>query len=197
VTKQESEALGASKAARNRSRGLPALPGSFRRLEPIGVAVLVLGTIAGALLVVAEFSTLFSVKVLTATCEDLADPRLADTCVTKGSEQHSYALVVLGVLAIVMAWGAGAGRSVPAAWALAAVGVVVLAIALIGDFPDSGKTGAVGQSFSEARAEKATGIWLELIGGVLALGAGLMRLVAGRPARAAPPGSRDRIPPSE
>ena len=55
--------------------------------------------VAGALLMIAsEFATLRSVKVLTASCSDLAEPSLRGSCVTHGGEEHSYALVLLGVV---------------------------------------------------------------------------------------------------
>src|SRR4051795_8589092 len=91
----------------------------FRRLEPVWTAVLLLGLTAAVLMIVSEFTTLRSVKVLTASCSDLADPSLRGSCVTHGGEEHSYALVLLGAVSILMAWGATVGRSRPAGAALA------------------------------------------------------------------------------
>jgi hypothetical protein len=142
----------------------------------VGLTVLVLGLGAGVLLALSEFSTLYSVEVVTATCEDLADPSLKDTCVVKGGEQHSYGLLVLAGFCALMAWGAGVGASRPAAFALAAAGVVALAITLFGDLPDTSKTGAVGATFAEAEAQKGSGVWLQLMGGAAALAAGALRI---------------------
>src|SRR3954454_11415614 len=95
---------------------------AFRRLSPLFIAVLALGLAGALLMVVSEFATLRSVKVLTASCSDLADPSLRGSCVTHGGEEHSYALVLLGIVAAVMTWGAVFGRSRPAAFALMAIG---------------------------------------------------------------------------
>ena len=171
---------GAPEAAGKGSRGFPAFLKGLRRAigaaAGVDLAVLVLGVAAAILMVVTEFTDIYSVKVLTATCKDLADPGLADRCAATGGEQHSYAFVVLGLFALVMAWGAGLGRSRPAALGLAAAGVAVLLIALLGDLPDTDKTGALGINFSQAETSKGTGFWLELVAGALALLAGALRL---------------------
>ena len=144
----------------------------FRRLSPLWIAVLALGLTGALLMVVSEFATLRSVKVLTASCSDLADPSLRGSCVTHGGEEHSYALVLMGVVALVMTWGAVFGRSRPAAIALLAIGAAVLAIALITDVPDIHKTGVLGERFDSAHAEAGPGLWLEIAGGALTLVAG-------------------------
>jgi hypothetical protein len=179
VTERVSGAGDTPEAARNGSRALPSITAIFRDAEPIALLVLGLGVLAGVLMILTEFSTLFEVEVVTASCKDLADPDLADTCLTKGAEQHSYALVFLGALAIAMAWGAGIGMSRPAAIALVVAGVIVLAIAIIGDLPDSTKTGEIGTNFDQAAATKGIGIWFELVGGALAVVAGTLRLTRG------------------
>ena len=144
----------------------------FRRLSPLWIAVLVLGLTGALLMVVSEFATLRSVKVLTASCSDLADPSLRGACVTHGGEEHSYALVLMGVVALVMTWGAVFGRSRPAAIALMVIGAAVLAIALITDVPDIHKTGVLGERFDSAHAQAGPGLWLEIGGGALTLVAG-------------------------
>jgi hypothetical protein len=156
--------------AENRSSRFAA----FRRVEPVWTAVLVLGLLAAVLMVVSEFATLRSVKVLTASCSDLADPGLRGSCVTHGGEEHAYALVLLGLVAGVMAWGAAIGRSRPAAIALLAIGAAVVAIALITDVPDIHKTGVLGERFDSAHAQAGPGLYLEIAGGALALAAGAM-----------------------
>jgi hypothetical protein len=170
----------APQAAGKSSKGFPAflkgLRGATTGAAPVDLAVLALGAAAGLLMVLTEFTDIYSVKVLTATCSDLADPGLADRCATTGGEQHSYAFLVLGLFCLLMAYGAGLGRSRPAALALAAAGLGVLLITLIGDLPDTSKTGALGVNFSQAETSKGTGFWLELIAGPLALLAGGLRL---------------------
>jgi hypothetical protein len=142
----------------------------------VGPVVLALGVAAAVLLVLAEVTTLFEIEVESASCSDLADVDLADRCNTTGGEQHSFALVPVAILTAVMAVGAGLGGSRPAGLALLGAGVVVLAIALIGDLPDTTRTGEVGSNFASARAVKGTGFWLELGGAVLAVVAGALRL---------------------
>jgi hypothetical protein len=56
-------------------------------------------------------------------------------------------------------------------------GVAVLAIVLIGDLPELNETGEIGLRFDEAEAEPASGFYLSLLGGVLALGGGVLALV--------------------
>jgi hypothetical protein len=146
----------------------------FRRLEPVWTVVLLLGLTAAVLMVVSEFTTLRSVKVLTASCSDLADPSLRGSCVTHGGEEHAYALVLMGIVTALMAWGAAIGRSRPAALALLAIGAAVVAIALITDVPDIHKTGVLGERFDSAHAEAGPGLWLEIAAGALALAAGAM-----------------------
>jgi hypothetical protein len=122
--------------------------------------------------IVAEFSTISKITVLTASCEDLAGPRNEDTCLQVGHERHGYALVLLGAFAILMAWGAAIGRSRPAAAALIVSGAVALGVGFISDYPQGGKTGGIGDEYAEARAERGSGVWLELGAGLLMVGTG-------------------------
>ncbi len=137
-------------------------------------------------MVAAEFSTLRSVKVLTASCGDLATPDVRGDCVTKGHDEHSYALVLLGIAAAVMGWGAAVGRSRPAGAALVVLGAAVLAIALVTDVPDLDQTGVIGERYDSATAEAGPGLWLEIAGGALVLVAGAIA------ASVRPKGSRAR-----
>jgi hypothetical protein len=148
--------------------------------------LLAVGVAAGVMAILSEFSTISYVSVVTATCEDLADPHLADRCRLEGSERHSWAFVLLGAFAILMAWGAAVGRSRPAAAALIVVGAVVLGLGFARDLPETSKTGLIGEAY-QATAHKGTGLWLELGSGVLAIaaGAGSLTLLR-RPEPAAP-----------
>ena len=143
-----------------------------------------LGLAAALLMVLAEVSNLYAIEVDTATCSDLADVDLADKCETTGGEQHSFALALIAILTAVMAVGAGLGGSRPAGFALLGAGVIVLLITLLGDLPDTTKTGEVGSNFTSAQAEKGAGFWFELVAGVLALVAGGLRVWSGRFSRA-------------
>ncbi len=136
------------------------------------MAVLALGVVGALLMIAAELTPLFEVEVAVASCEDLAQPELADLCLTRGGEQHAYGLVLLALVVAVMSAGAALGASRPPAVALCVVGVVVLGIALGIDLPASRSTGEIGRDFSDARAVIRPGLWLELVAGALTLAAG-------------------------
>jgi hypothetical protein len=147
------------------------------------VGVTVAAAVAGCLMVATEFSTITWVDVANDSCEVINDsnPSLADRCRLSGFERHGGAVLILGLAAILMGWGAGIGESRPAAFALIAIGLVVIAIGAFSDLPESGKTGAIGPRFSGATGKKGTGLWLEFVGGALAVWAGSFRLAARRP----------------
>jgi hypothetical protein len=137
------------------------------------------GLLAAALMGLADVLPIVSVDVASGSCEVIndSDPALADGCVQSGFERHGPALLLLGLLTAVMAWGAGLGGSRPAAAALVAVGLVVLGIALLIDLPVTDDTGAIGPRFEGAEAHAEIGFTLELVAGVLAMLAGAARLV--------------------
>src|SRR5690242_11535618 len=158
-------------AGENASRGVSAVLGRFGALR---LAILGFGGVGGLLLIVSDFLTLYHVDVVTASCSDLASPSLRDACSTSGGGHHGYALAVLGVIALVMTWGAAMGSSRPAGFALLALGVVSLVIVLAIDLPDIHKTGIVGDQFSSAKANPGAGFWLEIVGAAMVTGAGLL-----------------------
>ena len=129
-------------------------------------------------MIVSDFMTLYHVDVVTARCSDLASPNLRDACSTTGGGHHGYGLAILGAIVLVMTWGAAIGASRPAGAALLALGAAGLAIILAIDLPDIHKTGIVGDQFSSAQANPGSGFWLEIGGAALAVGAGLLRLLA-------------------
>jgi hypothetical protein len=143
-----------------------------RRAGLFSGALLLAGIAAGVLLVVTEFSKIAYVTTITASCSDFADPHLRDTCLTVGHESHHWAIGLLGIFVILMAFGAAVGRSRPAAMALLVAGLISLGITLLHDLPLTAKKGEVGIAFAEGKAHKGTGFWLELVGGALGLGAG-------------------------
>ena len=124
-------------------------------------------------------STVISVDLRNTSCEVIYDssPDLADNCSQTGFERSSVALLLLGLLTFAMGIGAAFGRSRPAAVALIVIGVVVLGITLLGDLPASDDAGLIGRDYAEATASAGPGLWFELIGGLLAVGAGLLRLL--------------------
>ena len=142
--------------------------------------MLILGVVGAVLIVVAELSTIVRVDVLTTgTCEEIADPKVRDACDAGGFEQHGGAFILLGVAALAMAWGAARRASRPAATALVAIGVVVLAFSLIRDVPKANDTGLVGLQYEEAEAKPGRGLYMEIVGAGLLMLGGLVRLRRG------------------
>jgi hypothetical protein len=159
----------------------------MRRTPPPLLVVFALGAAAGVLMIVAELSTIASVDVASGSCEVINDssPEIADRCNLSGLERHGGALILLGIVAIVMAAGAGVGGSRPAGAALIVIGIVVLLLAFLLDLPETDETGAIGRNFEGAEGSAGTGFYLELVAGVLALAAGSLRLMQRREARPA------------
>jgi hypothetical protein len=143
------------------------------------LAVTATGLLAAVLLGLADVLPIVSVDVAGGSCEVINDssPALADGCVQSGFERHGPALLLLGLVTAAMAWGAGVGGSRPAAAALVAIGLVVLAIGLLIDLPVTDDTGAIGPRFEGASAQAEIGFTLELVAGALAALAGAARLL--------------------
>jgi hypothetical protein len=135
--------------------------------------------VAGALMLLTEITTVISVELEPTDCEVIYDssPDLADDCSQKGFERHSVALLLLGLLTFAMGSGAAFGRSRPAAISLIVIGVIVLGLALLRDLPASDDTGLIGRDYAQASAQAGAGLWFELVAGVLAVGAGLLRVI--------------------
>jgi len=153
-----------------------ALPTGISRYA---IAVATAALIGGALMLLAEVTTVISVDLRSTSCEGIYDtnPDLADDCSQVGFERHSVALLLLGLLTFVMGSGAAFGRSRPAALALIAIGVVVIGLALAIDLPASDDTGVIGQDYDQAHASAGVGLWFEVVGGALAALAGVLRLL--------------------
>jgi hypothetical protein len=147
------------------------------------LAIFLAGTLAGLLLILSEFTTIASVNVAQGSCEVINDsnPSMADRCSLTGLERHGGAFLLFGLLAVAMAWGAGLGGSRPAAVALAAIGAAVIVWSLALDLPQTSKTGAIGRNFEGAKGSAGAGLYLELLGGALAMGAGSLRLLQREP----------------
>jgi hypothetical protein len=162
---------------------LAALSGVFQGASPLAIGVTAAGLVAAVLLVVTEFSVVASVDVASGSCEVIQDTNaeLADRCELSGFERNGGSFLLVAALTAAMAWGAGMGGSRPAAFALVAVGVAVLAWALLVDLPETNETGALGRNFEGATAAAGPGLTIELVAGALALAAGAVRLLA--PAR--------------
>jgi hypothetical protein len=135
--------------------------------------------LAGVLMLLTEVTTVISVDLKNTSCEVIYDsnPSLADDCSQTGVERSSAALLLFGLLTLVMGAGAAFGRSRPAAIALIAIGAIVLGFTLIGDLPASDDAGVIGRDYEQASASPGVGLWFELVGGILAVVAGLLRVI--------------------
>jgi hypothetical protein len=158
------------------SRKNLALPVGAGTVRAVRIA-LAIAAVAGVLcLIIATFSTIIEITV--GTTSKIAD---RDTELS-GWDRHSFALLLIGLFALVMTAGALRGAR-PAMAAVAVAGIAVLLIALIGDLPDVHKTGVIGQLYDNARANPKLGYYLETLGGALLLlaGGGLLLLGGGAP----------------
>jgi hypothetical protein len=81
-------------------------------------------------------------------------------------DQHHYALLVLAGFALIALLIAVIAGSKPAAMAVAVCGAGALLIFLLIDLPDAGRVDTIA-NFTEAKAEPATGFWLELTGALV------------------------------
>jgi hypothetical protein len=146
--------------------------------------------VSAVLLVVAEFSTISFRSIGIGACSDRVD---AGVCRTLGHESHSFALLILAPVALVMGWGAVVGRSRAAAVALAAIGVAVLVIALAIDQPKLGDRRNLNIRYNEVQAHTGSAFRVELTAGVLLLLAGGLALArAGSPPEPEPERRRRR-----
>jgi hypothetical protein len=157
-----------SQDSRGRRLPRPAIPG----LQALGIA-LGLSAFAGALLLIAaDFTTLFEIKAVTAVIESV-----------DGRDNHSWAMAIIGVAALPMAYGAARLASRPAMAALLALGIAAAVIVLAVDLPDVNRTGVVGERFTDAAASPRTGFYLESLGAALLIFSGAGGLVLTAPGR--------------
>lgn len=170
----------ARETTRDGSRRSTVFTGVFRGATPLGIGITAAALVAAVLLVATEFSTVASVDVASGSCEVIQDtePELADRCELSGFERNGGALLLVALFVGAMAWGAGIGGSRPAAVALVGIGVAVLAWSLFVDLPVTDETGALGSSFEGARGQAGIGLTFEIVGGVLAIASGGLRLLA-------------------
>lgn len=160
------------------SRGEPFFRRALGRAGVPGAAALLAILAAAVLLVLAELSTLISVDVGTGPpCEDVVTVSQRDGCKTTGAEQHSNALFLLAALLVILAGPAAVARSRVAAGALLVVGAVTLAIALLGDLPDTSVQGAIGAFYTEATTTRGPALTYEIVAGALALLGGALALL--------------------
>jgi hypothetical protein len=153
----------------------------FRAVPPpLRLALLALPLAGAGLLVAAELSTLYDVRVVTAVPEGGS---------FSAGGHHGYAQAVIAAAIVVMSFGAVVGGSRPAAVAVLVLALGSLAIALLVDLPDVHETGLIGRTYDAAVAEPRAGLYLEIAGGCAALVGAALILLA-RPARRRPSRSR-------
>jgi hypothetical protein len=143
------------------------------QLAAFALAVAAFG--GALLLVVSDFLTLFQVH--TAAGVNVPGGEV------KGHENHSWAMVVIGLASLPMAYGTTTHGSRPAMTALAVLGLIALVIALAVDLPDATGTNTLARTFEDATGSPATGFYLETLGAVLLVVAGVGGLVLTAPGR--------------
>jgi hypothetical protein len=117
--------------------------------------------VAGALLlIVAEFLTVREIRAVT-----VVPPGGTET----GGGLHDYALAIIGLAMLPMAFGAVVRGARPAAVALLVLAIAACAIVLFVDRPVLDDTGLIGRTYDLAEARPATGFYLESLGAALAL----------------------------
>ena len=142
------------------------------------------GLLGAVLLVAAELRPLYTLHVTT------FDAR--PSTVSTGSHD-SYALVPIALLAAALSVTWARTRAIAAAWALSALGLLALLIALLGDLPDTRARGIIhGLAFASTTA--AAGLYLETLAAVLLLAAGGAGVLARLHDGAAPRRRRRRRP---
>jgi hypothetical protein len=153
-----------------------ALPAGVSRFA---IAVAAAALLAGVLMLLTEVTTVIRVDLRNTSCEVIYDsnPSLADDCSQTGLERSSVALLLFGLITFAMGAGAAFGKSRPAAVALIAIGAIVLGFTLLGDLPASDDTGLIGRDYEQAEASAGIGLWFELAAGILAVLAGLLRVI--------------------
>lgn len=134
--------------------------------------LLVLAGLGALLLAAAELSTLYEVRAITAVVPGGSQ--------TAGAH-HGYALLVVALVSLPMAWGAAIGGSRPATIAMIALGIVALFVCLAIDLPDVGDEGLLAETYEQAKATPQEGFYLETLGSVVLLLSGIGMLLL-RPA---------------
>jgi hypothetical protein len=136
------------------------------RTRLLGLAT-VAAFVGAALLVVAELVDLY--HVVGANGELVAGAKATQT----GGDHHHYALLVIGLAALVASMVARWTEQPLPAMAVAALGLIVLAVVLIGDLPDVTSSG-ITKTPEIGDAKPAVGFWLELAGALVTVVSGLL-----------------------
>jgi hypothetical protein len=131
------------------------------RSEWLLEVVTILLLLGGSLLIIADFLDLFRIEAAGLVVSE-----------QQGGDQHAFAQVVIGIAVIGATLLARSTGQWPPAAAAAALGLIALGIALIGDLPDATRSDLVrGARFAEA--SPAVGLWIEIVGAGLTLVSGI------------------------
>jgi hypothetical protein len=163
-------------ARRLRGRGA-AIAVRIRDSGPTGWLLLTLATLSALALFLTELSTLSYRTIGIGGCESRVDPGV---CTTSAGDAHNHAFWIIAVFVLVFAVGAALGRSRPAAVALIALGALVLVWSLSRDAPKLGSLRGLDAIYTNVRAHTGAGFYLELLGGVFAVAAGVVGFVLPR-----------------
>lgn len=145
-----------SEAARRRR------PAAFPSVVALRWALGLVGLIGVLLLVVSTFTTVVQIKVLTTS--DLSGQKTRIT----GMDLHGIALLLVAAFALVMLYGATRG-ALPAMLAVAATGLLALALIVGLDVPELDNTGQLTAFYEDVSAGAASGFYAETLGAVLLL----------------------------
>jgi DMSO reductase anchor subunit len=126
-----------------------------------------LAALGAVMLIVSGFLPLYRITTEIATLRS-----------TTGFEHHSITMLLLGLAAVPMILGAMRGAK-PAMFALAAIGIVALVIAVTVDLPAALDEGLLAETYEGASAEPAIGFFVESAAGVLLLLSGGLSLLMG------------------
>jgi hypothetical protein len=151
---------------------MPALRPSIASSQALRIGLCAAAAAGVICLLLATFTTVIEIKVGTTTRLPGRDTHLS------GWDRHGPALIIVAVFAAAMVAGALRGAR-PATIALAVLGLVALAIAVVGDVPDLNETGFIGEVYEDAAAGPSAGFYLETLGGVLLLAGGGLLAAAG------------------
>lgn len=177
----------------SRDVGTDSLPGAAgsRPRSAVTAGVLCGGLLGALLLLVAEFTTLYSVRT--------ASTSVVVKSVGTGSN-HAYAMIPIALLATLLAFAVWRAGSRPALLAIGILGVLALLISLLGDLPDAHASGLVGSStthYISASSHPSAGFYMETLGAMVLLitcVSGFLMLGA-PPRRARPPRTPEQTPP--
>jgi hypothetical protein len=154
--------------------------------DGLGSVIAAGALLAAAVLIVAEFTTLYSVNVI---------GKVGPVKTVATGSHHGYALIPIALLVAGLAVAAWRGAGRPVVLALGALALVTLVVALLVDLPDANRTGlvATGAGFELGSSTPGTGFFLETLGAVLLLIAAGVALLAATGERPSEPRPRPRL----